>query len=194
MNLFLQKSYILSKTVRTARNESFCRKVTVSQNSQKSLKFSSQREIFLYGNNILIKSAHCQKQNIRIKIQSGTNSKQTGAELGQTQHYLDLESEDEVEVDLQGVIVAQSSRSKQKIKRGNLKLSQRNIEAQKWKQKSSQKKFKSEYIEAEEFEILWWAELSSRLQRNQRNRHSSGKFPSAKPQKTHSIYEDRKTI
>ena len=90
--------------VRTVRNESlFAEKlhfVKNSQNSQKSLKFSSQREIFLYENNILIKSAHCQKQNIRFKIQSGTTQKQTGAELGQTQHYLDLESEDEVEVDL----------------------------------------------------------------------------------------------
>ena len=38
-------------------------------------------------------------------------------------------------------------------------------------------KFESEYIEAEEFEILWWAELSSRSQRNQESDIAAVNFP-----------------
>ena len=33
-------------------------------------------------------------------------------------------------------------------------------------------KFESEYIEAEEFEILWWAELSPACSRSQRNQET----------------------
>ena len=67
-----------------------------------------------------------------------------------------------------------------------MKLKQRSIRSIEVEIEVKLEKFESEYIEAEEFEILWWAELSpacSRLQRNQETNIAAVKFSSAKTSK-----------